>query len=328
MKQNETKSDKYETKNDKIFRKIKYKTKIIIFNMECFECIECDYKTHIKCNYVRHINSKKHKEFNKSIYKCPFCCKTFNNRTTLWRHKNKCDKIDEKNNKIEDNENGLDDKTEVEKEIKEGFCMMQGMFCELIKSNQQLATIVQNGTNHITNNINNINNNNNNTNNFSLQFFLNETCKDAINLKDFIESIDVSIVDLKKLGNKGYVEGISSLMIDKLNELDITKRPIHSTDVKRNSIYIKDDDEWEKDEKGKLLSTLWDVARLETRALESKYKKEYPKCETDRDSREHEEYWRIFYNAMGGKGGDIEDLQRKVVKKIVQNVAIDKMKVY
>ena len=307
----------------KYLGKIKYKTKITIFNMECFECIECDYKTHIKCNYVRHIKSKKHKVFhksNKSIYKCPFCCKTFHNRTTLWRHKNKCDKI-------EDNENELNDKIEFEKEIKEGFCMMQGMFCELIKSNHQLATIVQNGTNHITNNINNINNNNNTTN-FNLHFFLNETCKDAINLKDFIESIDVSIMDLKKLGNKGYVEGISSLMINKLNELDVTKRPIHSTDVKRNSIYIKDDDEWEKDEKGKLMSILWDVARLETRALESKYKKEYPKCETDRDSMEHEEYWRIFYNAMGGKGGDIEDLQKKVIKQIVQNVAIDKMKVY
>jgi hypothetical protein len=314
----------------KYLGKIKYKTKLIIFNMKYFECIECDYKTHVKCNYDRHIKSKKHKivnksnKSNKSIYKCPCCCKTFNNRTTLWRHKNKCDELDETKDEMEDNENELNDKPEVEKEIKEGFCMMQGMFCELIKSNQQLATIIQNGTNHITNN----NINNNNTNNFNLNFFLNETCKDAINLKDFIKSIEVSIMDLKKLGNKGYVEGISSLMIDKLNELDVTKRPIHSTDVKRNSIYIKDDDEWEKDEKEKLMSTLWDVARLETRALESKYKKEYPKCETDRDSREHEEYWRIFYNAMGGKGGDIEDLQRKVVKKIVQNVAIDKMKVY
>ena len=101
----------------------------------------------------------------------------------------------------------------------EGLKITEEMFCELIKSNQQLATIVQNGTNHITNNINN------NTNYFNLNLFLNETCIDAINLKDFMESIEVSIMDLKKLGNKGYVEGISSLMIDKLNELDITKRP-------------------------------------------------------------------------------------------------------
>ena len=289
--------------------------------MKYFECKECDYKTHIKCNYVRHIKSKKHKVANKYIFQCASCGKIFNNRTTLWRHKNKCDEIYENKNGFEDDEYELNDKTEVDKDIKEGLKITEEMFYELMNCNKQLIEVIQNGTNHITNNINN-------TNNFNLNFFLNETCKDAINLKDFIESIEVSIMDLKKLGNKGYVEGISSLMIDKLNELDVTKRPIHSTDMKRNSIYIKDEDVWEKDEKEKLMSTLWDVARLETRALANKYKAEYPKCETDRDSREHEEYWRIFYNAMGGKGGDIEDLQRKVVKKIVQNVAIDKTKVY
>lgn len=73
---------------------------------------------------------------------------------------------------------------------------------------------------------------------------------------------------------------------------------------------------------------LLDVTRKETRALEEKYKAEYPKCVTDRDSREHEEYWRIFFNAMGGKAGDVDELQKKVIKKIVQNVAIDKTKEY
>ena len=312
---------------------------------ELYECDVCKYVTFRRSNMITHKESKRHQNnikntFTISKYVCELCNYQTNIISHYKRHL-KCAKHIEKGKIRNENKDKFSDdlsdgsmvETEYDsfeeeeeeittKEIKEGFCMMQGMFCELVKSNQQLATIVQNGTNHITNNINN------NTNNFNLNFFLNETCKDAINLKDFIESIEVSIMDLKKLGNKGYVEGISSLMIDKLNELDVTKRPIHSTDVKRNSIYIKDDDEWEKDEKGKLMSTLWDVARLETRALESKYKKEYPKCETDRDSREHEEYWRIFYNAMGGKGGDIEDLQRKVVKKIVQNVAIDKTKIY
>ena len=314
---------------------------------ELYECDVCKYVTFRRSNMITHKESKRHQNnikntFTISKYVCELCNYQTNIISHYKRHL-KCAKHIEKgkirNEKKDKFSDDLSDGSMVEteydsfeeeeeeeeittKEIKEGFCMMQGMFCELIKSNQQLATIVQNGTNHITNI------NNNNTNNFNLNLFLNETCKDAINLKDFIESIEVSIMDLKKLGNKGYVEGISSLMIDKLNELDVTKRPIHSTDVKRNSIYIKDDDEWEKDEKEKLMSTLWDVARLETRALESKYKAEYPKCETDRDSREHEEYWRIFYNAMGGKGGDIEDLQRKVVKKIVQNVAIDKTKVY
>ena len=292
-----------------------------------YYCSDCNYKTQKKYNFYCHIKSKKHHQNvvkccddndddENNIYLCEICNYSTNLYSNFTKHLNTQKHI--MKNKSKDNE------TKIENESS-GLKLTEDVFHELVKSNKQLMEVIQNGTNNIAN----INSNNtNNANTFNLNFFLNETCKDAINFKDFIESIEVSIMDLKKLGNKGYVEGISSLMIDKLNELDVTKRPIHSTDVKRNSIYIKDDDEWEKDEKGKLMSTLWDVARLETRALESKYKKEYPKCETDRNSREHEEYWRIFYNAMGGKGGDIEDLQRKVVKKIVQNVVIDKTKLY
>jgi hypothetical protein len=210
------------------------------------------------------------------------------------------------------------------KEKKSGHNITETILCELVKSNQHIANVIQNGANNNT--INNINSNN--TNNFNLNFFLNDTCKDAMNLKDFIESIEVSISDLKKLGNKGYVEGISDLMISRLNDLEVNKRPIHSTDAKRDIMYVKDEDVWEKDEKDKIKKVLWDVTRKETRALEGKYKAEYPKCVTDRDSKEHEEYWRIFYNAMGGKAGDVDELQKKVIKKIVQSVAIDKTKEY
>lgn len=170
--------------------------------------------------------------------------------------------------------------------------------------------------------------NSHNTTNFNLNFFLNETCKDAINMEDFLRSIEVTISDLKILGKKGYVEGISDLMISRLNELDVTQRPIHSTDTKRDTIYVKDKNIWEKDEKNKINKVLWDVTRMETCALEDKYQKKYPKCVTDRDSKEHEEYWRIFFNAMGGKAGGVDELQKKVIQKIVQSVAIDKTKVY
>jgi hypothetical protein len=287
-----------------------------------YYCSDCKYKTQKKYNFDCHIKSKKHHQNvvkcdddENNIYICEICKYSTNLYSNFTKHLNTQKHIMKNQSlneiKIENDSSGLK--------------LTEDLFYELVKSNKQLMEVIQNGTSNIAN-INS--NNNNNTNTFNLNFFLNETCKDAINLKDFIESIEVSIMDLKKLGNKGYVEGISSLMIDKLNELDITKRPIHSTDVKRNSIYIKDDDEWEKDEKEKLMSTLWDVARKETQALANKYKIQYPRCETDRNSREHEEYWRIFYNAMGGKGGDIEDLQKKVIKKIVQHVAVDKTKVY
>ena len=301
-----------------------------------YTCERCKYTTKRKGNMITHKSSKKHKQREeKSNIELKHCCETCNYKTdSLYnylrhmkgkKHKQNIEKYNNNDIIINDNsDNKIEDKSKENVSVneKQGLKITEEMFYELMNNNKQLMEIIQNGTNHITNI------NNNNTNNFNLNFFLNETCKDAVNMTDFIESIDVSIMDLKKLGNKGYVEGISSLMIDKLNELDITKRPIHSTDTKRNSIYIKDDNVWEKDEKEKIMGILWDVARKETHALENKYKTEYPTCETDRDSREHDEYWRIFYNAMGGKEGDIEDLQKKVIKKIVQNVAIDKTKIY
>ena len=257
-----------------------------------FKCLICNYKSNRKDNYDRHIKSKRHTK------------NAANENAKTKINSNYIHEQEEKN------------KEKVEYELKEGFHIMQESFCELIKG-------LQNSTKNITNNLNS-----NNTNTFNINFFLNETCKDAINMKDFIESIEVTISDLKKLGSKGYVEGISSLMIDKLNELDVTRRPIHSSDVKRETIYVKDDNVWEKNDKEKITEILWDITRLETRALEEKYKSEYPKCKTDRDSKEHEEYWRIFYNAMGGKAGDIDNLQKKVIKKVIQNIAIDKTKIY
>ena len=282
-----------------------------------YSCLKCNFSTHKKYNYDCHLMTKRHKkklddkmykEENAKVYICKHCNYTTHKQSNYEKHLNTY--------KHQVNSQSEEKKSENKtQELK----LTEEMFYELMKCNQQLMEVIQNGTNHITNNINS-----NNTNTFNLNFFLNETCKDAINMKDFIESIEISIMDLKKLGSKGYVEGISSLMIEKLNVLDITKRPIHSTDAKRNSIYIKDNNIWEKDEKEKMIDILWDVTRLETRALEDKYKKEYPKCETDRDSREHEEYWRIFYNAMGGKAGNVDDLHKKVINKIVQNVTIDK----
>ena len=181
--------------------------------------------------------------------------------------------------------------------------------------------VVKNGTNNMTNCLNT---NSNNT--FNLHVFLNETCKDAINMKDFIESIDVTIKDLKTLGKVGYVEGISGLMIQKLNDLDVTKRPIHSSDMKRETVYIKENNAWEKDnmQKERLKKVIRDITQLETRALVNKYKLMYPKCESDRDSKEHDEYWKIFHQAVGGTEKNMDLLQSRIIKRIVQKVIIDK----
>jgi len=301
-------------------------------NSECkYFCKLCNYKSNINSHYKRHLQSVRHRskeekelQLNNNSNNITFTIETDYDSYEDEKEDNyEIQYDDEKEDEKEDNVSIEDENNLTAQEIKQGFHMMQNMFCELIKSNQQLVNVVQNGTAITTNNM--LNYNNNKT--FNLQFFLNETCKDAININDFIDSIEVTVSDLRKLGNKGYVEGISSLIIDKLNELDVTKRPIHSSDAKRYTIYIKDDNVWKKDEKNRIKKLLWDIAKLETCALHEGSHKLFPKFE-ERTSKDHEIYWRIFYNALGGKDGDIDDLQNKVIKKIVKSVVIDKNMVY
>ena len=162
-------------------------------------------------------------------------------------------------------------------------------------------------------------------NTFNLQFFLNETCKDAMNISDFTETIEVGIRELKNLGKKGYVDAISSLIIDNLNKLDVERRPMHCSDVKRENIYIKNNNIWEKEKekKKRTQELIREVQRETTRALQNKYQEEYPKCMTDYDSKEHKEYGEIVYEAFGGKG-DCDVLNKKIIKKIAKEIAINK----
>lgn len=281
-----------------------------------YACEMCKYKTNRKSNMVVHKSSKKHTEkldntCQETKHKCTICNYNTNSSSHYKRH------LRSKRHM----ENKIVCQSPPQEEKSTGIELTQEMFMELINHNKKLMEVVQNGTNSMTNC-----HNNNNTNTFNLQVFLNETCKDAINMKDFVNSIEVTIGDLKNLGRRGYVDSISSLMIKKLNDLDVTKRPIHSSDVKRETLYIKDNGTWEKDndQKERLRKVLWDITRLKTCALEEKYKLMYPQVETDRDSKEHNEYWKIFHNAMGGDAGSVDHLQSKVIKRVVQNVAINK----
>lgn len=310
-----------------------------------FYCDVCDYYTNKKTNYNRHINSVKHlkiveklnKKIDKAIFFCDTCDKQYASRSGLWRHKKICNletnfalKIENYNSIHSESESEsesevkhlsyIEDENEIIEHTDEHFKITEEMFMMILNQSKEMMEVIKNGTHNMTNCLNT----NNNT--FNLQVFLNETCKDAINMKDFIESIDVTIKDLKILGKVGYVEGISGLMIKKLNDLDVTKRPIHSSDVKRETVYIKENNIWEKDnyQKKHLKKVLLQIAQLETRALVDKYKIMYPQCETDRDSKEHDEYWRIFHQAIGGAEKNMDILHSKVIKRIVQNVAIDK----
>ena len=302
-----------------------------------YNCILCNYNTSNKKDYTKHIKTKKHVTFvtqnvtycvtknPESItqaFKCKTCDKTFNNRMSLCRHSKKnCSEIFS---------NNVDSKPDLEK--KELFS--KDIILDLIKQNKELQNALLEQTTTVmeqnqklfeitkqTSLVNNITNNttNNTTNNsqFNLNFFLNETCKDAMNITDFVNSLQVQIADLEKTGRLGYVEGISGILLRGLRELDYTMRPIHCTDLKRETVYVKDENSWEKDdeEKAKLKLAIQRVARKNLRTL-PKWQQENPDFRI-LDTKENDDYLKIALNSMGGQ---TDEQHEKYVEKIMRNV--------
>ena len=219
---------------------------------DLFVCHFCDFKTRYKSDFTRHKLTRKHtlrtnlehleqkNEKNEkktsetelsylenNAFFCD-CGKSYKARNILWYHKKKCTFIDtqELQNNIS---NDISDKD---------------MMMMMMQQNKELLEIVKIGTNNVTNTT--VNNNNNNKT-FNLQIFLNEDCKHAINMSDFLKQIEVQLSDVERIGNEGYVTGISNIICNELKSIDVHKRPIHCSDLKRETLYIKDEDRWEKD---------------------------------------------------------------------------------
>jgi hypothetical protein len=233
-----------------------------------------------------------------------FCNKSFNSRTSLWRHKNKC----------------IEEKTYEDPSDKELIMMLIKQNTQLI---QQNAELVKTGTNNTT-----ISNNSHNTNShnktFNLQFFLNETCKDAMNIMDFVDSIKLQLSDLENVGKMGFVDGISNIIVKSLNSLDETKRPVHCTDTKREVMYVKDEDKWEKenDNKPKIRKLIKHVTHKNTKLIKD-FKAKYPGCEKS-ESKYSNSYDKLVIEAFGGKGDNDEEKENKIIKKISNVTTIDK----
>jgi hypothetical protein len=188
---------------------------------------------------------------------------------------------------------------------------------ELLKQNQELQrTIIELSKEKTV--VNNFNNNNNNNKTFNLHFFLNEQCKDALNIKDFIDSIKLQLSDLETTGKIGYVEGISKVFIKNLKELDTTKRPIHCSDFKREILYVKDENRWlkENEDKDKLQQAIKEVANKNIKQI-IEWTKENPGC-YDSNSKNNDKYLKIISNSMSGSS--VEE-QQKNINKIISNVA-------
>ena len=299
-----------------------------------FYCEKCDFKCSKKYSWDRHINTSKHtkdifvddfgaKKGKKGQieYLCDNCEKTFQTNAGLWKHKTKgkCVKtdkiIEEKNEVIDLYKNTINNKDEL-------IITLLKQNAELIKGQQDMMVkLSENGINN-----NNYSNNNNHSHNktFNLQFFLNETCKDAMNIMDFVESIKVQLCDLEKVGQIGYVEGISNIIVKNLNSLDETKRPVHCTDVKREVLYVKDEDKWEKEnkDKQKLRTVVKEVAYKNSKMLKE-YKSKHPDCDKS-DSKFSDQYNKLIIEAMGGKGDNDLEKVDKIIKNIAKEVTIEK----
>jgi hypothetical protein len=196
----------------------------------------------------------------------------------------------------------------------------------LIKENSELKNMVIDVCQKIqpSNTINSHNTNNSHNKTFNLQFFLNETCKDAMNIMDFVDSIKLQLSDLEKVGEIGYVEGISNIIVKNLNSLEETQRPIHCTDTKREVLYIKDENKWEKEneEKNKLRKAIKRVACKNQRMI-PKFKEEHPDCGKSA-SKFSDQYNKIIYEAMGGPGDNDKEKENKIIRHIAKEVTIDK----
>ncbi len=295
-----------------------------------YYCEKCDFKCSKKYSWERHIGTAKHAmEINGNDfgakkgkkgqnYLCTKCTKCFNTNSGLWKHKKNCDannneEINEENNQQLNNQITPELIMSVLQQNKE----LQQMLID------QNKTIIELSKNNSSTTISNSNINSHNKS-FNLNFFLNETCKDAMNIMDFVDSLKLQLSDLENVGNLGYVDGISKIIVQNLKLLDETKRPVHCTDSKREIMYVKDENKWEKEDenKEKMRKVIKHVTHKNSKLLKD-FKEKYPGCEKS-ESRFSNKYDKLIIEAMGGKGDNDAEKEDKIIKNIAKTVTIDK----
>lgn len=293
---------------------------------EEFKCIKCDYITSRKSDFKKHICSDKHKMLtnvyknsqkfsDKKIHEC-LCGKKYSCRQSLFVHKKKCSVI-----------NNIDKENDVSSSI------TPELVIELIKDNKDLKEIIieqsktiQDLAKNMNCNINNIENHNNSHNKtFNLQIYLNEHCKNAMNISDFAETIQIQISDLERTGRLGYVEGISDVVSDNLKVLDSNERPIHCSDLRREIFYIKDNNQWikENENKDKIKEFIKQIAKKNMCQI-SEWIKLHPDC-LDSESRKNDQYLHIISNSMSGSTVEEQKTNmNKIISRVAKEVVINK----
>jgi len=304
-------------------------TKKLEKNLNKYYCQYCDFKCLQKCDWERHIIRPKH-IFNKDgnfketqkLEKNFFCnCgKKFKTNSGLWKHKHKCFNIEQPNEADDEymyQGINIKDKDALILHLLKQNGDLQNKIIEMASQ----STITNNNTNTNTNS-----HNNNTTNNaFNLNFFLNETCKNALNITDFVSSIQLNLDDLEHTGRTGYVEGISNIVIKNLNKLEQHLRPLHCSDLKREVLYIKDNNEWMKETQHKpiLTKAIKTIANENIKQI-SQWKDNYPDC-IKSDSKKNDLYLNIVSNSMNGLTKEESDKNiNKIITNVAKNVIIEK----
>jgi len=298
-------------------------------NANSYCCNFCYFNTSNKKNFELHLQTQKHirnTSATEKMQKCDICNKIYKDRTGLWRHKSKC-KISNFAPKETDTKETDTKETVNNSEL---IIMLIKQNSELVKDNGELKNMIleqqsmvmkvlENGTNNTNNTINN--NSHNKT--FNLNLFLNETCKDAMNIMDFVESIQLQLSDLENVGEKGYIEGISNIIVKNLNALDITQRPVHCTDKKRETLYVKDDDKWEKDDENTKMHKMIRKVQDKNFKMIKKFKEKYPDYHKP-SSKQSDVYNNIIIESMGGRGNNDYEKEEKIIKKVSKEILVEK----
>jgi uncharacterized protein (UPF0216 family) len=299
-----------------------------------YECKICDYITSDKKDYTKHYNTNKHKtnintNFDELIHPenpivkknaCK-CGKIYKHMSSLCNHKKKCKQEQEQEQEIP---------VLIEQSItsEQNISILTNLVVDVVKQNQEFQKLILEQNKQIIelSKNNNIINNNNNTNcnnktKFNMNFFLNEQCKDAVNLTDFVNDLQIQLTDLENVGRLGYIEGISKIFINGLKKLDVSKRPIHCGDLKREILYVKDQNAWEKEneENKKIKKAIHHISSKNIKQIQ-KWTESHPHYK-ESDSKQNDQYLQILCESMGScEPTNLE----KIIKNVAKEVVIEK----
>jgi hypothetical protein len=309
---------------------------------EIYYCHKCNYKCSKKSNYDRHIMTAKHqmeingnkwKSKNEQTHICSICNKQYATISGLWKHQKKSNCSIQTDNDETLTNNSIDTNSIIDilkqnkeliihnSEFKNLIMEQSKQLFEFQQENQKLQKRLIDAVKDSGNVYNNTTTNNNQK--FNLNFFLNNTCKDAMNMSEFIENMEVQFEDIENIGRDGYVTGMTNMIMSRIKNLEVTKRPMHCTDLKRETIYIKDNNVWEKDDDNKKLHNMIQCIAHKNYAILPAWRDKNPDC-LDSDTPKFDFCIKMMTNVLGDTGEGQIKLDNKVIRNIAKHINVDK----